>query len=118
MALIGTVLGSGLTLLAQRLRQPRLHRPKTAAAKESQSNADQQLKALKQACDNNDATAARVALLAWATKVLPGSSNLNQLSLQADPELKQAILALNEQTYGRFSSDWEGKMLWSAVKRI
>ncbi|MEH6578917.1 MAG: BatD family protein [Amphritea sp.] len=128
LVLIGAALGCGLTLLAVRLSQKRAQQSVIAERKDLRpndlkKNLRLQLKALMQACDSNDATAARAALLVWGKTVLPDCANLNQLSLQVDPELKQAIMDLNQHSYGqasgdegRDSSSWKGELLWSAVQ--
>ena len=73
----------------------------------------EEIKALKKACAQNDATAAKNALIAW------GSLSYNQTTLggiaeYCDARLRDEILHLNHSLYGKASSEWQGKKLFQA----
>ncbi|MGB0468860.1 MAG: BatD family protein [Pontibacterium sp.] len=116
LALAGAVAGSVLTLIAGVFWCKRLAKPVVAEAKIVVPDSRQQLKALRQACDNNDSAAARSALLAWGASLIPGCSNLNQLCDQLSPELQSLINELNRAGYGRTEQPWQGDKLWKAVQ--
>lgn len=77
-------------------------------------------KALKQACDNNDALAAREALLQWAQSLDIDISfnHLNQLSSYFHEPLKSQINTMNRSLYSSDAEVWQGKNLWQCCESI
>jgi len=77
--------------------------------------------ALEKACNANDATAARTALLDWAKARYPQEAfnSLGSLAggLNAE-ELKQQILALDAVLYSGTKSEWQGAELWRTAKPV
>jgi BatD DUF11 like domain len=73
------------------------------------------IKALKQACRNNDAAAAKDALIQWGREQWH-ESGLKHIALHCSDELKTEILALNRILYGTNSNDWHGDRLLKAFK--
>ncbi|MCX7096773.1 MAG: BatD family protein [Methylococcales bacterium] len=71
------------------------------------------IKALKMACINNDASAAKQALLAWGRQQFD-ASNLGSVAEYCDARLRDEILHLNQVLYGKDSSKWQGKRLFQA----
>jgi hypothetical protein len=84
----------------------------------NQPNPKVHLQQLKNACDNNDSSAARKALLAWAQCYSSSCANLNQLSQRAGGEMEQAITQLNQRSYSAAPSQWNGQELWHAVSVV
>lgn len=73
------------------------------------------IKALKQACRDNNAAAAKDALIQWGREQWH-ESGLNHIALHCSDELKTEILALNSTLYGTNSNDWNGTRLLKAFK--
>jgi len=71
------------------------------------------IKNLKKACINNDATAAKDALLEWGRQKF-NVSNLGALAGFCDARLRGEILHLNHALYGKEISEWQGKKLFQA----
>ena len=67
------------------------------------------VKALKKACADNDAVAAKNALLAWGRQ-----TSLGAIAAQSDARLRDEILHLNQVLYGREADQWHGKKLFQA----
>ncbi len=79
--------------------------------------ARQDLSALKTACQHNDITAARSALIHWCQQEWPGSTaSLNPLLAKATPALKAELQQLNKALYAAADSQssWQGDALWQA----
>ncbi|MFZ2312051.1 MAG: BatD family protein [Methylobacter sp.] len=88
------------------------------------------VKALKKACANNDAVAAKNALLEWGRQKLiardgvyaasqsgTGATNvisLGTIAAQSDARLRDEILYLNQVLYGKGADQWHGKKLFQA----
>ncbi len=78
------------------------------------------VKNLKKACADNNAIAAKDALLAWArqkssTKKEDGyAASLGAIAEQSDARLRDEILHLNQVLYGKASEPWNGKKLFQA----
>ncbi|MEQ1557927.1 MAG: BatD family protein [Methyloglobulus sp.] len=70
-------------------------------------------KNLKQACGDDDAQAAKNALLEWGKQKF-NVSNLGLLSGYCDARLRDEILHLNQTLYGKDNSLWTGKKLLQA----
>jgi hypothetical protein len=71
------------------------------------------IKNLKNACVNNDAVAAKDALLEWGQKKFNGS-NLGAIAVFCDARLRDEILHLNHTLYGKEAGHWQGKKLFQA----
>ncbi|MFA6052378.1 MAG: BatD family protein [Methylobacter sp.] len=67
------------------------------------------VKALKKACADNDAVAAKNALLAWGQQ-----TSLGAIAAQSDARLRDEILQLNQVLYGKEADQWHGKKLFQA----
>ncbi len=74
---------------------------------------DDSSKRLKAACTNNDAQAAKSALLDWGRHKFNASS-LGDIADQSDARLRDEILTLNQVIYGKETLPWEGKKLFQA----
>ncbi len=73
-------------------------------------------KALKQACEANDAAAARAALLNWARAM--DFDNLTRLADAFGEPIKSQIDSLNQSLYSADISDWQGSTLWQSCESI
>ena len=71
------------------------------------------IKALKKACTQNDATAAKNALIAWGNLTF-NQSTLGGIADFCDARLRDELLNLNHSLYGQASSEWQGKKLFQA----
>ncbi len=71
------------------------------------------IKKLKEACANNDAKAAKNALLAWGKQKF-NANNLGAIAGYCDARLRGEILHLNQSLYGRDGNQWNGKKLFQA----
>ena len=71
------------------------------------------IKALKKACTQNDATAAKNALIAWGNLTF-NQSTLGGIADFCDARLRDELLHLNHSLYGQASSEWQGKKLFQA----
>jgi BatD DUF11 like domain len=70
-------------------------------------------KKLKEACANNDAQAAKNALVDWGRQKF-NVSNLGAISSFCDARLRDEMLQLNQTLYGKDTSQWNGKKLMQA----
>ena len=77
-------------------------------------------KALKKACTQNNALAAREALLPWANSLGPDHrfANLNELAQHFGGPLKSQLSILNRGLYGSAEDSWTGEGLWQACVAI
>jgi hypothetical protein len=80
---------------------------------DSEINLKACIKNLKNACTNNDAVAAKDALLEWGRQKF-NVSNLGALAMMSDARLRDEILHLNQALYGKEISVWQGKKLFQA----
>jgi hypothetical protein len=71
------------------------------------------IKALKKACTQNDAIAAKNALIAWGNLTF-NQSTLGGIADFCDARLRDELLHLNHSLYGQASSEWQGKKLFQA----
>lgn len=86
-----------------------------------QKNISGSLKAIKQACRNNDANQARAAIVAWAQAQGHGHiTRLDQVAqLNNDASLKQALQELDYTLYSpNGNSAWQGEYLWQLIRNI
>ena len=68
---------------------------------------------LKNACTNNNAVAAKNALIEWGRQKF-NISNLGALAIFCDARLRDEILHLNHALYGKEIGEWQGKKLFQA----
>ena len=71
------------------------------------------IKALKIACTQNNATAAKNALIAWGSLSF-NHSTLGSIADFCDARLRDEILYLNFSLYGTANKEWQGKKLFQA----
>jgi len=71
------------------------------------------VKSLKKACADNNAVAAKDALLAWGRQKY-GATSLGAIAELSDARLRDEILLLNQVLYGKASDQWQGKKLFQA----
>ncbi len=93
----------------------RKRRPKAEVWLEDESEISLKaaIKNLKHACANNDALAAKEALLIWGNHKFD-TNNLGALAGLCDARLRDEIVLLNQTLYGKESTQWEGKKLFQA----
>lgn len=77
-------------------------------------------KKLKQACDNNDASVVRVALLEWAQAldIDVTFNHLNELAGYFGEPLKSQINSMNQSLYGSNAEGWQGREIWQTCESI
>ncbi|WP_028470119.1 BatD family protein [Neptunomonas japonica] len=119
-ALLGLIVGSVITALVMIFWQ-RSRNSSTNTTENTMPLPPPSVTALKQACSNNDATQARLALIQWGQSLWPECSNLNQLSVRVSPELQAAIRDLQQNSYGQSATSpvaqkWQGTELYKAVQ--
>jgi len=71
------------------------------------------IKNLKKACADNNATAAKDALLAWGRQKY-GVASLGAVAEFSEARLRDEILHLNQVLYGKSADQWQGKKLFQA----
>lgn len=71
------------------------------------------VKNLKKACADNNAVAAKDALLAWGRQKY-GTASLGAIAELSDARLRDEILHLNQVLYGKDADQWLGKKLFQA----
>ena len=71
------------------------------------------VKSLKKACADNNAVAAKDALLAWGRQKF-GVPSLGAIAELSDARLRDEILNLNQVLYGKAPEQWQGKKLFQA----
>ncbi|MEE7625953.1 BatD family protein [Methylobacter sp. Wu8] len=71
------------------------------------------VKKLKKACMDNNAAAAKDALLAWGRQK-SGAASLGAIAELSDARLRDEILHLNQALYGKATEQWQGKKLFQA----
>ncbi len=93
----------------------RKRRPKAEVWVEDESEISLKaaIKNLKHACANNDALAAKEALLIWGNHKFD-TNNLGALAGFCDARLRDEIVLLNQTLYGKESAQWEGKKLFQS----
>jgi hypothetical protein len=71
------------------------------------------IKKLKNACTNNNAVAAKDALIEWGRQKF-NAPNLGAIAVFCDARLRDEILHLNQALYGKEIGQWHGKKLFQA----
>ena len=80
---------------------------------EQEIRLEDSVKSLKKACADNNASAAKDALLAWGRQKFNVTS-LGAIAELSDARLRDEILYLNQILYGKISESWQGKKLFQA----
>jgi hypothetical protein len=107
-----------------------IKRPATkpvAVKNEQEMRLEDNIKSLKKACADNNAVAAKDALLAWgrqkyiardgvyaASQSGTGVASLGAIAELSDARLRDEILNLNQVLYGKAPDQWQGKKLFQA----
>lgn len=83
-----------------------------------QSRKDAERK-LKQACAENDAHAAKEALLLWGKSIFPDNppSSLTALGKDISGNIANQLIVLNKALYSQLGNEWTSKNLWEDIKR-
>ncbi len=79
----------------------------------NQAHLKETIAQLKQACANNDAIAAKNALLDWGRQQF-AVTNLGAVAGFCEARLRDEILSLNQLLYGKEPALWQGKRLFQA----
>jgi len=74
------------------------------------------VKALRQACRENDSDKAKLALLEWGKESF-AENNLDAIAQQCDAELSIEIQSLNTTLYSQNAVQWQGEALWNAFQQ-
>jgi len=74
------------------------------------------VKALRQACRENDSDKAKQALLEWGKESF-AENNLDAIAQQCDAELSSEIQSLNTTIYSQNAVQWQGESLWNAFQQ-
>ena len=80
-----------------------------------------ELVSLKKACAENDALAARSAVLRWAKTQGPGDSGngLEQIAARHDPDLAGELRALDKALFSKEAgATWRGERLFTLIRKI
>ncbi|MDI1278488.1 BatD family protein [Methylobacter sp.] len=110
---VSVFLASGwLATLAYFLIKRSAKRP-VAEKSEVEIRLEDSVKSLKKACADNNAAAAKDALLAWGRQKY-GAASLGAIAELSDARLRDEILHLNRVLYGKEPGQWQGKKLFQA----
>jgi hypothetical protein len=94
------------------LRKPPVGKP-LETKKETDGEAAVFIKNLKKACGDNDASAAKNALIAWG-KLEYKATSLGAIASCCNARLRDEILELNRVLYSKEARQWQGKKLFQA----
>jgi len=77
-------------------------------------------KALKKACEKNDAQACKDALISWGKAIFPSHppSSLGHLAELAGEPLKARVCELEEILYSSSSNTWKTTGLWEITRQV
>lgn len=91
-----------------------------AGSDEKQPGLRQATKTLEKACQQNNALAARAAILPWANALNTERpfSNLNEVSRYFGDPLKRELKLLNQSLYAHDSAEWQGHSLLQTCRAI
>ncbi|MFI3123356.1 MAG: BatD family protein [Methylococcales bacterium] len=70
------------------------------------------IKQLKNACEANDANAAKIALLEWGRRRQFDENSLGAIATHCEARLRDEILNLNASIYAKNAEPWQGKELF------
>ncbi len=108
---LSAFLGLGWLLTTLYLLKARQNINKFKESDQIVVSVDDGIKALKNACQKNNAVAAKDALIRWGHQQF-GVSSLGKIAPFAAANLKEEILDLNQLLYSKHNSQWDGKKLW------
>ena len=113
-----------ITVIAWRRQYQRQRRTPVVQSTTSNTTADQQRlrsleQQLKKACQQNDAQQSKAVLLEWAKARWPQQPlvSLTAIARLSQPELADAITALDRALYANGESGWQGGRLWQLFER-
>ncbi|MGZ5576852.1 MAG: BatD family protein [Methylobacter sp.] len=110
---VALFLGAGwLATLAYLLIKRPVKKP-AAEKSAAEIRLEDSIKSLKKACADNNATAAKDALLAWGRQKY-GVASLGAVAELSEARLRDEILHLNQILYGKTAGQWQGKKLFQA----
>jgi len=110
---VSVFLASGwLATLAYFLIKRSAKKP-VAEKSEREIRLEDSVKSLKKACADNNAAAAKDALLAWGRQKY-GAASLGAIAELSDARLRDEVLHLNRILYSREPEQWQGKKLFQA----
>jgi len=110
---VSVFLGSGwLATLAYFLVKRPAKKP-VVEKTEREIRLEDSVKSLKKACADNNAAAAKDALLVWGRQK-HGAVSLGAIAELSDARLRDEILNLNQVLYGKSAEQWQGKKLFQA----
>lgn len=89
-------------------------RPQSSTTDKKAISLRSSIKALKHACNTDDAPSAKQALLVWG-QLKYGTNSLSSLAEYGDTRFREQILILNQSLYGQSSIKWQGKALFQQV---
>lgn len=95
------------------VRRPAKKQLAQAKDEPNQARLKETIAQLKQACANNDAVAAKNALLDWGRQQF-AVTNLGAVAGFCEARLRDEILSLNQLLYGKETAQWQGKRLFQA----
>jgi hypothetical protein len=110
------LVSSGLWLRARKANGR--HAPPAGAPVESPpADAAKSRKRLEQACRNNDARAARQALIEWAAAQWPALApgRLEVVAQRLGPDAREIVQQLDRGLYAQGRLDWDGVAAWSRL---
>lgn len=110
---VSVFLGSGWLLTLAYLLIKRPAKKPLAEKNEPEIRLADSVKSLKKACADNNAMAAKDALLAWGRQKY-GAASLGAIAELSDARLRDEILHLNQVLYGKTAGQWQGKKLFQA----
>jgi hypothetical protein len=122
---LGLGIGWLITLIAwwrarSRPTSPSAPEPEKQKAPKSRNvTRSQQEELLKNSCLANDASNARVHLLAWARQHWPDNSpdTLTALARLCEPALAEVVIELDRYLYADNKGTWRGERLWDVFQR-
>jgi hypothetical protein len=110
---VALFLGTGwLATLAYFLVKRTVKKP-AAEKSVAETRLEDSIKSLKKACADNNAGAAKDALLAWGRQKY-GTASLGAVAELSDARLRDEVLYLNRILYSREPDQWQGKKLFQA----
>lgn len=83
------------------------------ASDNAESNLKETVKGLKKACTDNNAVAAKEALIEWGRQKF-NLTSLGAIAAFCDARLRDEVLYLNQVLYGKEKDQWQGKKLFQA----
>jgi hypothetical protein len=107
---IGLALGWLISILFF-IRKLKLKSQPTPTVNTKDIRLKETIKVLKKACIENNALAAKDALLDWG-KIKFNSGNLSEIAVQSEARLRDEIYLLNKTLYSNLSEKWQGKKLF------